>query len=159
MSRISPPLGLALLALAVPGAALATGATSSTSLGSVALTLLPSRTAVDSGATLTATLVVHSTGTEAATGVSACLTLPNQLAVTRAPGAQRKGRRVCFTFGDLAVDAEASRTVTLRAAAAHTVTVQMSARASSTCVCSGQPFARSPAIRIVRKTTDPRVTG
>lgn len=160
MLRMSPPIGLALLALALPvAAACAAGAHQTSPLGSLALTVLPERTVVDSGTYMRTTLVVRSTGTQSATSVKACLLLPPQLTVARAVGAQRTGRRVCLTVGDLTPGAQRSLPVTLRAVAGRTVNVQMRARATSTCNCSGRPSAMSPVIRILSGPADPRVTG
>lgn len=158
--RVSPPIALVLLALALPAAALGAAGTQQTSpLGSLALTVLPERTIVTSGGSLRATLVVRSTGTEPATGVRTCLLPPPQLSVARATGAQRAGRRVCFSLGTLAAGSERSLALTLRAAATRTVNVRMRAGATSTCNCSGRPSAMSPIIRIVPRNADPGVTG
>lgn len=160
MKRSGFPLGLLLLAAAMPVTASAvTAPTATDSLGSLALTVTTDRTVVPSGAHVRATLVVRSTGTQAATSVTACLAPPPQLSVTRAAGSQRMGRRVCFSMGDLPAGTEQSRPVTLRAVAGRTVNVRVAARASSTCRCSARPTARSPVIRIVRAPAKPRVTG
>lgn len=149
------------VAVAVVGAAgsVASGATSTASLGSIALTLTTDHTTVTSGGDVRATLVVISTGTEAATGVGACVAPPPQLTVAQAAGSQRKGRRVCFSMGDLPAGTEQSRVITLRAVADHTVNVRLAAGASSTCRCAARPTALSPVIRIVRAAAKPRVTG
>ena len=159
MFRVSPPIALSLLALALPAAASAADAQQTGPLGSLALTVLTERTTVASGGDVRATLVVRSTGAEDATAVRTCLLPPPQLTVARATGAQRKGRRVCFSLGTLAAGSERSLPVTLRAAAARTVNVQIQARASSTCRCSSRPSAMSPVIRIVPRQADPKVTG
>lgn len=165
MPRRRLPIALALAAVAAPvlvpavGSA-AAGATATGSLGSIALTLTTDVTTVTSGGDVRATLVVSSTGTEAATGVGTCLAPPPQLSVARAEGAQRKGRRVCFSMGDLPAGTEQSREVTLRAVAGSTVNVRLAAGASSTCRCAARPTALSPVIRIVRPAAKkPRVTG
>lgn len=159
MLRVSPPIAVSLLALALPAVGWAANAQQTSPLGSLALTVLPERTTVTSGGDLRATLVVRSTGTQAATAVRTCLLPPPQLTVARATGAQRKGRRVCFSLGTLAAGSERSLPVTLRAAAARTVNVQVRAGATSTCNCSGRPSAVSPVIRILSRAADPKVTG
>lgn len=162
MTRAHLPIAAVLTAItvAIPAAGSATsGAVANGSLGSLALTLTTDRTSVTSGGDVRATLVVRSTGTQAATGVGACLAPPPQLSVARAEGAQRKGRRVCFPMGDLPAGTEQSRAVTLRAVADRTVNVRLAAGASSTCRCSARPTALSPIIRILRAPAKPRVTG
>ena len=159
MLRVSPPLGMALLALVLPSAASVATAQQASPLGSLALTVLAERTTVTSGGDVRATLVVRSTGIEDATAVRTCLAPPPQLTVARATGAQRTGRRVCFSLGTLAAGSERSLPVTFRAAATRTVNVQIRARAASTCRCSSRPSAMSPVIRIVPRQADPKVTG
>lgn len=162
MTRVHLPIAAVLTAITVviPAAGSATsGAVANGSLGSLALTLTTDRTSVTSGGDVRATLVVRSTGTQAATGVGACVAPPPQLSVARAEGAQRKGRRVCFSMGDLPAGTEQSRAVTLRAVADRTVNVRLAAGASSTCRCSARPTALSPVIRILRAPAKPRVTG
>lgn len=174
MMRARLPVGMALIATAVPALASVAPAsaarasapasptatsTATDSLGSLALTLTTNPTTVTSGADVRATLVVLSTGTQAATAVTACLAPPPQLSVAQATGAQRKGRRVCFSMGDLPAGTEHSRAVTLRAVADRTVNVRLAASASSTCRCSARPYTQSPVIRIVRAAPTPRVTG
>lgn len=160
--RVRLPIAVVsvLASVAVPAmGSAAAGATAAESLGSLALTLTANRTMVISGGDLRATLVVRSTGTQAATAVTACMTPPPQLSVARATGAQRKGRRVCFALGNLPAGTAQSRAVTLRAVAARTVNVRFTARASSTCRCSARPTVFSPVIRILRAPAKPRVTG
>ena len=159
MIRRGLPLAVALALTALPAAAHAAVQETTGSLGSLALTVTTDRTVVRSGADVQATLVVRSTGTQAATSVTACLAPPPQLSVTRAAGSQRMGRHVCFSMGDLPAGTEQSRPVTLRAVAGRTVNVRVAASASSTCRCSARPTARSPVIRIVRAPAKPRVTG
>ena len=160
MTRMHLPIAALLIAVAIPAAGSASaGATATDSLGSIALTLTTDHTRVTSGGDVRATLVVSSTGTQAATGVGACLAPPPQLSVAKAAGSQRKGRRVCFSMGDLPAGTEQSRTITLRAVADRTVNVRLAAGASSTCRCSARPTALSPVIRILRAPAKPRVTG
>lgn len=158
--RALPPIGFALLALGLPAAGLAaTSAQAGSPLGSLALTVLTDHTAVKSGDQVRATLVVRSTGTEPATSVTTCLLPPPQLTVKRATGGERRGRRVCFTLGDLAAGTEQLKVITLAAVAARTVNVRMTAGATSTCQCSERLSARSPVIRIVSRQATPKVTG
>jgi hypothetical protein len=161
MLRLILPFAVALVAVVAPvvGSAAGVGTASETPLGSLALSVLPDRTVLDSGGNMGVTLTARSTGTQTATSVTACLRPPQQLTVARAPGAVRRARDVCFTLGDMKVGAQKSRRVLLRAAAGQTMNVQIAARATSTCRCSGRPTARSPIIRIVRRGTTPGVTG
>lgn len=160
MKRSLRLTALALLVASIPLTASASGGARETGVsGSLALSVLPERTVVRSGAVLRTTLTVRSTGTQAATSVRACLVAPTTLTVRRAAGATRTARQACFALGDLAPGTALTRTVTLRAAADRTVNVRVSARATSTCRCSGTPTARSPVIRIVRVPAKPRVTG
>jgi hypothetical protein len=160
MTRLSPPVAIATL---VAGACVLAGAAApaqaATPLESLALTVLPSRTVVTSGGKLRTALQVRSTGTQAALAVTTCLAPPPQLAVERASGGERKGRRVCFSLGDLQPGSVTSRVVVLRAAADSTVNVQMTAGARSACQCPGQPRATSPVIRILRAAGNPKVAG
>lgn len=160
MKRSLRLTALALLVAAVPlTASASSGARETGASGSLALSVLPERTMMRSGAVLRTTLTVRSTGTQAATAVTACLVVPARLTIRKAVGATRTARRACFPLGDLAPGTEQARTVLLRAAASRTVNVRMSARATSTCRCSGTPTARSPVVRIVGAAPRPRVAG
>lgn len=160
MKRGAPSIAMALLALALAAAGHSAPDTRPSSpRGSVALTVLPDRTVVNSGGDLRVTLIVRSTGTEAAPDITTCLAPPVQLTISQARGGERKGRRVCFSLGNLPAGAQRTRAVVLKAAAVQSVAVQLSARANSGCACSGRPAALSPVIRVEAPGTRPPVTG
>lgn len=127
--------------------------------GSLALTVLPSTTQMQSGQSLRMAMTIRSTGTATATGISSCLTPPVQLSITRAAGATRTGRRACFTVAELAPGTRATRTVELRAVSDVAINVQVVARGTATCHCALVPATWSPVVRITPGTPSARVTG
>lgn len=127
--------------------------------GSVALTVLPSTTQVQSGQSLRVALTIRSTGSTSMTGISTCLMPPVQLSITRATGATRTGRRACFTVAEMAPDTRATRTVELRAVSDLPIDVHVVARGSATCPCAPIPMTWSPVVRITPGTQRTRVAG
>lgn len=120
-------------------------------------TVLVPRARLVSGQEATIGIRVRNTGTTAATSVSSCLRLPVNLAITRAPGAVRSGRTVCFRVGDVAAGSQVTRVVTVRALSVRKVTRRVigSVRASGVALTAVDPVSVSITPRVVR----PRVVG
>jgi len=121
--------------------------------------VLPSRTRLTSGQAMRLAIRTTNTGTATATSVTACLTLPQNLVVTRTGGATRSGRTLCFSLGDLAAGATRIKVVTVRALATRTITRRVSGTAQSPATGPALTTAQSQAIRISPRPPRPRVTG
>jgi hypothetical protein len=87
-------------------------------------------------------------GKSTATAVTTCLTLPANLVVTRTGGAQRAGRSLCFSLGNLAAGATRTRAVHVRAVTLRTVNRRVIGTARSSATSASLTTARSKAIRI-----------
>ena len=138
------------------GAATTTTTTTTTTLRP---TVLPSRTRVTSGQAMRLAIRTINTGTATATSVTSCLRLPQNLVVTRAAGARRSGRTLCFALGDLRAGATLTKVVTVRAVATSSVTRRVAGTTRSTAASPALTATHSPAIRISPRTAQSRVTG
>jgi hypothetical protein len=114
----------------------------------IRLTVLPSSTRLRSGQTMRVGIRATNIGKSTATAVTTCLTLPANLVVTRTGGAQRAGRSLCFSLGNLAAGATRTRAVHVRAVTLRTVTRQVIGTARSSANGASLTTARSKAIRI-----------
>ena len=92
-------------------------------------------------------------GKSTATAVTTCLTLPANLVVTHTGGAQRTGRSLCFSLGNLAAGATRTRAVHVRAVTLRTVTRQVIGTARSSATSASLTTARSMSIRITPLVT------
>ncbi len=156
MNRLLPLAAAVTVALAA-GLGTASSALASSSLS---ISVLARRVHVTSGQHMGLAVRVESTGTDTATGITACLTPPPQLVVTSAAGAERQGHRVCFAVGELPPGAQATRAIVVRAAATRLSAVRAFGHATSACTCSADPTARSPLIVIrAARAKRPVVTG
>jgi hypothetical protein len=142
-----------------------TGATTTTTITTTTTTttlrpmVLPSRTRVTSGQAMRLAIRTTNTGTATATSVTSCLRLPQNLVVTRAAGARRSGRTLCFALGDLRAGATLTKVVTVRAVATSSVTRRVAGTTRSTAASPALTATHSPAIRISPRTAQSRVTG
>jgi uncharacterized repeat protein (TIGR01451 family) len=128
------------------------------------IVLTPSRRTVAAGQTLTLRLDLSNTGTAAASGAKACVTIPEGFTVVDADGGTVTGNQICFNVGALAApDAKvqarragrASATsstrrfnVVLRATTVVTKVVTFSTTASATGVKPRTVVAKAKPIRI-----------
>lgn len=119
----------------------------------IRLTVLPSSTRLRSGQTMRVGIRATNIGKSTATAVTTCLTLPANLVVTRTGGAQRAGRSLCFSLGNLAAGATRTRAVHVRAVTLRTVTRQVIGTARSSANGASLTTARSKAIRITPLVT------
>jgi hypothetical protein len=119
----------------------------------IRLTVLPSSTRLRSGQTMRVGLRATNIGKSTATAVTTCLTLPANLVVTRTGGAQRAGRSLCFSLGNLTAGATRTRAVHVRAVTLRTVTRQVIGTARSSATSASLTTARSKAIRITPLVT------
>ena len=133
--------------------------TTTTTVTTLRPTVLPSRTRLISGQAMRLGIRTTNTGTATATSVTSCLTLPQNLVVTRTGGATRSGRTLCFALGDLAAGATLTRAVTVRAVAARSVTRTVAGTAQSPATSPALTTSQSQAIRISPRTARTRVTG
>ncbi len=136
-----------------------TGAAATTSTATLRPTVLPSRNRLISGQAMRLAIRTTNTGTATATSVTSCLTLPQNLVVTRAGGATRSGRTLCFSLGDLAAGATRTKVVTVRAVATRSVTRTVAGTAQSPATSPALTTAQSRAVRISPRPPRPRVTG
>jgi hypothetical protein len=125
-----------------------TAATTVANSTNIRLTVLPSSTRLRSGQTMRVGIRATNIGKSTATAVTTCLTLPANLVVTRTGGAQRAGRSLCFSLGNLAAGATRTRAVHVRAVTLRTVTRQVIGTARSSANGASLTTARSKAIRI-----------
>ena len=125
-----------------------TAATTVAQSTNIRLTVLPSSTRLRSGQTMRVGIRATNIGKSTATAVTTCLTLPANLVVTRTGGAQRAGRSLCFSLGNLAAGATRTRAVHVRAVTLRTVTRQVIGTARSSANGASLTTARSKAIRI-----------
>jgi hypothetical protein len=130
-----------------------TAATTVANSTNIRLTVLPSSTRLRSGQTMRVGLRATNIGKSTATAVTTCLTLPANLVVTRTGGAQRAGRSLCFSLGNLAAGATRTRAVHVRAVTLRTVTRQVIGTARSSATSASLTTARSKAIRITPLVT------
>ncbi len=142
-----------------PASAPSNAVTPSGSATTLRPTLLPSRTRLISGQAMRLGIRTTNTGTATATSVTSCLSLPQNLVVTRTGGATRSGRTLCFSLGDLAAGATRTNVVTVRAVAARSVTRTVAGSTRSTATSPALTTAQSRAIRISPRTARARVTG
>jgi hypothetical protein len=119
----------------------------------IRLTVLPSSTRLRSGQTMRVGIRATNIGKSTATAVTTCLTLPANLVVTHTGGAQRAGRSLCFSLGNLAAGATRTRAVHVRAVTLRTVTRQVIGTARSSATSASLTTARSKAIRITPLVT------
>ncbi len=119
--------------------------------------VLSPRRRVVSGQALRVGLRAVNTGQAPAEAVSSCLRLPANMVITRAPGAVRSGRTVCFRIGQLAPGATATRVVTVRGVSTRRVTRTLTGSVSA----QGVPrqAAQPRSVTIIPRTVRPRVTG
>jgi hypothetical protein len=130
-----------------------TAATTVANSTNIRLTVLPSSTRLRSGQTMRVGLRATNIGKSTATAVTTCLTLPANLVVTHTGGAQRAGRSLCFSLGNLTAGATRTRAVHVRAVTLRTVTRQVIGTARSSTNGASPTTARSKAIRITPLVT------
>ena len=140
---------------AVTPAAATTAATTTTLVS----TVLPSRARLISGQAMRLGIRTTNTGTATATSVTSCLSLPQNLVVTRTAGATRSGRTLCFSLGALPAGATRTKVVTVRAVAIRTVTRTVTGTTRSSATDPALTTTQSRAIRISPRTARTPVTG
>ncbi len=121
--------------------------------------VLPSRTRLTSGQAMRLGIRTTNTGTATATSVTSCLSLPQNLVVTRTAGATRSGRTLCFALGDLPAGATRTKVVTVRAVAIRSVTRRVTGTVQSSATNPALTTTQSRAIRISPRTARTPVTG
>jgi hypothetical protein len=128
-------------------------ATAAAKATAIRLTVLPSKTRLRSGQTMRIAIRTANGGTATVASVTTCLTLPANLVVTRTGGAQRVGRSLCFSLGNLAAGATRTRAVHVRAVTLRTVTRRVIGTARSSTTSASLTTARSSLIRITPLAT------
>jgi hypothetical protein len=122
-------------------------------------TVLPSRTRLVSGQAVRIGLRVVNTGAATAPSVRSCLKLPANLVVTSTAGAQRSGRTLCFSLGDLPAGATRTKVVTARAVATRAVSRTVTGTARTSATTPAITATRSSAIQIRPRAARAAVTG
>jgi hypothetical protein len=122
-------------------------------------TVLPSRTRLISGQAMRLGIRTTNTGTATAASVTSCLSLSQNLVVTRTAGATRTGRTLCFALGDLPAGATRTKVVTVRAVAIRSVTRRVTGTVQSSATNPALTTTQSRAIRISPRTARTPVTG
>ncbi len=140
-------------ASAASAAVIPTAATAIAKATGIRLTVLPSKTRLRSGQTMRIAIRTTNSGTATVASVTTCLTLPANLVVTRTGGAQRAGRSLCFSLGNLAAGATRTRAVHVRAVTLRTVTRRVIGTARSSATSASLTTVRSMAIRITPLVT------
>ena len=120
-------------------------------------TLLPSRTRLVSGQSMRLGIRVANGGTGAASGVRACVRLPQNLVVVRRGPATRSGSTLCFAVGTMAASTRETRTLTVRAVTSRRVRRTVTGSAQATGVTQVQASPRT--IAITPRTSRARVAG
>jgi hypothetical protein len=108
-------------------------------------TVLPSRRTLVSGQSMRIGIRARNGAATAATSVTSCLRLPANLVITRASGALRSGRTLCFRIGDIRAGEQVTRSITVRAAAPRRVVRAIGGSDR----LSGGPLVDAPAVRVV----------
>jgi hypothetical protein len=119
----------------------------------IRLTVLPSSSRLRSGQTMRVGIRATNIGKSTATAVTTCLTLPANLVVTHTGGAQRTGRSLCFSLGNLTAGATRTRAVHVRAVTLRTVNRRVIGTARSSATSASLTTARSMSIRITPLVT------
>lgn len=122
-------------------------------------TVLVPRKALVTGQSTKLAIRATNTGTNGAAAVTSCVAVPANLVITRLGGGTRAKGTVCFTVGDLAAGATATRSVTVRGVALRKVTRKVGGSVTATGLTTAvqaAPVGVSIRPRAVRKVV---VTG
>ena len=120
-------------------------------------TVLAPKARLVSGQSARLAIRATNSGTTAVSSVKSCLKVPANLVITRAKGATRTKRTLCFTVGTLAAGASATRTITVRPVARKVVKRTATGTASATGV--SQVTAKPKTLTIRPRVLLPIVTG
>jgi hypothetical protein len=136
-----------------PTSTTAATTTATATSAKIKVIVLPSKTRLRSGQTMRIAIRASNSGTATVASVTTCLTLPANLVVTRTGGAQRAGRSLCFSLGNLAAGATRTRAVHVRAVTLRTVNRRVIGTARSSATSASLTTARSMSIRITPLAT------
>lgn len=98
-------------------------------------------------------------GTGTASSVRACLRLPANLVLTRAPGSIRSGRTVCFGLGSIAAGASRTRVAVVRAVSTRAVVRRVVGSVRSPSASPQRVIAAPVSVRIIPAPARARVAG